>query len=158
MNFRFLLPGKIREDYIEEGSEEYLKRLSHFGKVSLTMLKEEPLPPSPSQKEIAAALKKEAERNLRLIRDEEKVILFDVHGKEMDSSAFAASLKELMSRSGSLVFLFGSSYGMDDSERKRADLSISLSKLTFTHTMAYLLATEQVYRAMKIASGETYDK
>lgn len=158
MNFRFLLPGKIREDYIEEGSEEYLKRLSRFGKVSLTMLKEEPLPPSPSQKEIAAALKKEAERNLRLIRDEEKVILFDVHGKEMDSSAFAASLKELMSRSGSLVFLFGSSYGMDDSERKRADLSISLSKLTFTHTMAYLLATEQVYRAMKIASGETYDK
>ena len=158
MNFRFLLPGKIRENYIEEGSKEYMKRLSRFGKVSLTMLKEEPLPPSPSQKEIAAALKKEAERNLRLIRDDEKVILFDVHGEEMDSASFASSLKELTSRSGSLVFLFGSSYGIDECERRRADLSVSLSKLTFTHTMAFLLATEQVYRAMKIASGETYDK
>ena len=158
MNYRFLLPGKMKEDFLIEGSQEYLKRISKYGKVSVVPLKEESLPQNPSDGEIQKALKKEAERNLKLIKSEEKVVLFDVHGKELDSKQFASSLKELSMRSGSIVFLFGSSYGMEDSERKRADLSLSLSKLTFTHYMAFFLATEQVYRAIKINNGETYDK
>ena len=59
---------------------------------------------------------------------------------------------------GCKITLFGSSYGLDDSLRKRADVTFSLSDFTFTHYMALLLTTEQVYRSMKIMRGETYDK
>ncbi len=71
---------------------------------------------------------------------------------------FASLMKEKMAKNGNFVFLFGSSFGLDDSLRKRADVSFSLSKLTFTHYMALYLTLEQCYRAMKILKGESYDK
>ncbi len=158
MNIRFLIPGKCREKYINDGVNEYLKRISKYAKVSLTYLSEESLSDNASEGQIKKALAIEAERALKQIKDEEVLFLVDVHGKKYDSASFAAIMKEKTATKGNLVFLFGSSYGLDDSLRKRADVTFSLSDFTFTHYMALLLTTEQVYRSMKIMRGETYDK
>ncbi len=158
MNIRFLIPGKCREKYIQDGVSEYLKRLSRFAKVSLSYLPEESLSEDPSSADIQKALETEARRALKAIRQDEYLFLVDIHGKKMDTPEFALKIKEATSRNGNLVFLFGSSYGMDDSLRKRADFSFSLSDFTFTHYMALLLCVEQVYRSFKIIRGETYDK
>ena len=158
MNIRFLIPGKCREKYIQDGIDEYLKRISKYAKVSLTYLPEESLPASPNQNQIDKALKVEAQRALRLVKEDEIVFLVDIHGKKMDSSAFASVMKEKGQKNGNFAFLFGSSYGLDDSLRHRADVSFSLSDFTFTHYMALMLCVEQVYRAIKINRGETYDK
>ncbi len=157
MNIRFLIPGKCREKYILDGVSEYMKRLSKYAKVSLTYLPEESVS-SPKESEIKKALETEAKRELKLIKDDEVLFLLDVHGKKMDTAAFSRIIGEKSQKSGNFVFLFGSSYGLDDSLRKRADVLLSLSDLTFTHYMALLLCVEQVYRAMKINRGETYDK
>lgn len=158
MNIRFLIPGKCREKYINDGIEEYLKRLSKYAKISLIYLTEESLTDKPNQKQIENALKCEAARALKNIKDDEVVFLVDIHAKKYDTKQFANILKEKTSTNGNVVFLFGSSYGLDDSLRKRANVSFSLSDLTFTHYMALLLVTEQVYRAVKINNGESYDK
>lgn len=158
MTIRFLLPGKTRELFLQEGYEEYLRRLSRFAKVSLVSLPEESLPASPSQAEIQKALDSEAERALRQIKEDDHLFLVDIHGKMLDSSSFALRLKEVAKTKGNLVFLLGSSYGLSDRLRAKADDSFSLSPMTFTHYLALLLTLEQVYRAFKINSGEAYDK
>ncbi len=158
MNIRFLIPGKCREKYIQQGVDEYLKRIGKYAKVSLIYLPEENLPSEPNAAQIAKALDTEAKRALKMIKDDEILFLVDIHAKKMDTSAFAASIREKSEKNGNFVFLFGSSYGLDDSLRKRADISFSLSDFTFTHYMALMLTVEQVYRAMKINRGETYDK
>lgn len=157
MNIRFLIPGKCREKFISDGVDEYLKRLSKYAKVSLTYLSEESIS-SPQASLVQKALQAEAKRALKLIKDDDVLFLCDIHGKRFDSSSFSQIIKEKSSNRGNFVFLFGSSYGLDDSLRKRADVSFSLSDFTFTHYMALLLVVEQVYRSMKILNGETYDK
>lgn len=157
MNIRFLIPGRCREKFISDGVEEYLKRLSKYAKVSLTYLSEESIS-SPQTSLIQKALQAEAKRALKLIKDDDVLFLCDIHGKRFDSSSFSQIFKEKSSNRGNFVFLFGSSYGLDDSLRKRADVSFTLSDFTFTHYMALLLVVEQVYRSMKILNGETYDK
>lgn len=157
MNIRFLIPGRCREKFISDGVEEYLKRLSKYAKVSLAYLSEESIS-SPQTSLIQKALQAEAKRALKLIKDDDVLFLCDIHGKRFDSSSFSQIIKEKSSNRGNFVFLFGSSYGLDDSLRKRADVSFTLSDFTFTHYMALLLVVEQVYRSMKILNGETYDK
>lgn len=158
MVIRFLLPGKSREKFLQSGYDEYLKRMSRYAKVSLVTLPEEPLPSNPSSEQINQALAKEAKHYLPLIKKDETLILLDVRAKEVDSNQLASKLSQLKQRSGNFVFLLGSSYGLDDSIRQKADFSFSLSQLTFTHYLALLLLMEQVYRSLKIINGETYDK
>lgn len=157
MNLKFFIPGRDKKTFIEEGVDEYKKRLSKFCNAQIIYLKEEVLKDD-SSKERDRALKAEASRALKHISCDDKLILIDIHAKEIDSESFALAMKELTSKNGNISFLFGSSIGLDDSLRKRADLSLSLSKLTFTHYMALLLTIEQVYRAFKINSGQIYDK
>jgi 23S rRNA (pseudouridine1915-N3)-methyltransferase len=158
MNIRFLIPGKCREPYIQQGVDEFLKRISRYGKVSLTYLPEESLPENPTDNQKHRALESEAKRALRLIKEDEILFLVDIHAKPLSTEQFANVFSEKSSRNGNITFLFGSSYGLDDSLRKRADFAFSLSPLTFTHYMALLLVVEQVYRVIKINRGETYDK
>jgi len=158
MTFRFLYFGKPREDYLILGIREYEKRLSKYGKVVLESLPEERLSGRPSEGEIAAALEKEARRASLRLKEGEALLVADVHAPLLSSSSFQDRIDSLTARRGMLVFLFGSSYGLSDSLRKRADFLFSLSPLTFTHYQALLLTLEQVYRTEKSLHGETYDK
>ncbi len=157
MNLTFLIPGKVRESFLSLGYQEYLKRIQGYGKARLVFLPEERIS-SPTKSLIEKALDKEAERALSLIKEKDILVLLDVHADTIDSAAFAKKLGDLSSKRANVFFYVGSSYGLSDKMRKRADFSFSLSPMTFTHYLAMLLLLEQVYRAMKILAGETYDK
>lgn len=156
MNFTFLIPGKAREEFLQKGYAEYLKRIQGYGKARIVYLPEERIAKE-SPALIQRALHKEAQRALALVK-EDALVLLDVHAKLLDSQKLAASLERLFARKGNIFFYVGSSYGLDDALRQRADLSFSLSPLTFTHYLAMLLLLEQVYRSLKILAGENYDK
>lgn len=158
MNIRFIVPGKCREKSIKDGQDEYLKRLSRYAKISFVTVTEESLSSSPTEKEIIKGLSLEADRILKMIKPEECLFLVDIHAKNPSTEEFACEIKKRTSVNGNLVFVVGSSYGLSDMLRKRADYSFSLGKMTFTHYMAMYLVIEQVYRAMKINRGEQYDK
>lgn len=157
MNLTFLVPGKAREDFLVSGYREYLKRLSGYAKTDLVFLPEEKTGRG-NAAEIAKALDKEADRVLSRLREKDLLVLLDIHAPEIDSQGLADSLSSLSAKRSNIVFCLGSSHGLSDRLRKRADFSFSLSKMTFTHYLALLLLLEQVYRAMKMLAGETYDK
>ncbi len=154
---RILAVGKVKESFHREEITEYVKRLSRYCKLSVTEIEEEKIRDS-GETSVWQALEKEGENLLNQIGKDDYVVLLDLRGKEMTSEEFAARMEELTSRGKSIVFVIGSSYGLSDALRKRSDLSLCLSRMTFTHPMARVLILEQIYRSFKINANETYHK
>jgi 23S rRNA (pseudouridine1915-N3)-methyltransferase len=100
---------------------------------------------------------KEAELILAKISPSDFVVLLDENGKELDSVQFSKELNKWMNQSTPhVVFIIGGPYGFHACVYERANLKLSLSKLTFSHQMVRLFFTEQLYRAFSILRGEPY--
>ena len=159
MQITLVTVGKIKEQYLKEAINEYIKRLSPYSKINIIEVMDEPIVDNPSKKEIEKAIDKEGEKILSHLPNNSYVINLDLNKKEYDSIEFASFLqKRIDTYSNHLVFVIGGSYGLSDKVKNNAKESISISKMTFTHQMTRLLLLEQIYRAFKINNNETYHK
>lgn len=159
MNIKIIAIGKIKEDYLKTGINEYLKRISKYSKIDIVEVLDSPIPDNPHQSEIDKAKQIEGERVLKLLKPSDYVINLDMNKKEMESTEFASYLNKKFVEGGSnIIFVIGGSYGLSDELKKRANDSLSLSKMTFLHQMTRLILLEQIYRAFKILNNETYHK
>lgn len=157
MQINLITVGKLKEKWLRDAYAEYEKRLTRYCKLSLTELPESRLPESPSDAEIAAALQQEGKAILNACRG--KIIALCIEGKQYASEEFAALLSQYASYGDSTVsFVIGSSFGLADEVKSRADMRFSMSKMTFTHQIARVLLAEQIYRAFQITSGGKYHK
>ena len=157
MKIRIVAVGKLKEKYLREGVAEYEKRLAPFASVELRETREEYMAENPSEAQRQQTLAKEDERLLRLVPERSFLIVLDVKGKLLSSEALAKELASLALQGQSdLTFLIGGAFGISAAVRKRADLRLSFSPMTFTHQMVRLLLYEQIYRAFKINRGEKY--
>lgn len=149
--------GKIKERYLEAGIAEFTKRLTPFCKLETLSINEEKMPDNPSPAEKEQVLERETQRLLGIIPQNSYVILLDVIGKQLSSPELAAKIDSLtLAGHSHITFVIGGAFGYTDALRKRADLALSFSKMTFTHQMIRLLLIEQIYRAFKISRGEKY--
>lgn len=159
MRIRIIAVGKVKDHYLELGINDYIKKISRFANVEIVEVKDQPIHNEKSQTEIDNAKKLEGEAILRLVKDGDYLINLDLNKKEMKSEEFAEFLSAKSAYSGSfLTFIIGGSYGLSDEVKKRANDSISLSKMTFLHGMTRLIILEQIYRAYKILNNEVYHK
>lgn len=157
MKFTFLTIGKIKEKWMRQGIEEYLKRLSPMAKVEILSPDEEKMPENPSPALKEKVMEKEGDKLLKYLKDEDFLILLDLKGKPVTSEGLAEILqKKMVAGTSHFFFMIGGPYGNGENIRTRADLKISISAMTFTHQMARLILAEQVYRAMKIIRHEPY--
>jgi len=156
MNIKIIALGKIKERFIKEGIDEFLKRLSPY--TSLEIIEIMPIEVKEDNL-ISRALDEEAEKILSHIKPKTFVITLEILGKQFSSEEFSDKLKMLMNDGiNDVAFVIGSSHGISNIVSKRADLKLSMSKMTFLHQFARLLLVEQIYRAFKIMRGETYHK
>lgn len=157
MKFTFLTIGKIKEKWMRQGIDEYLKRLSPIAKVEILSPDEEKMPENPSPALKEKLMEKEGEKLLKYLKDEDFLILLDLKGKPVTSEELAHIIRQKMvSGTSHFFFMIGGPYGNGENIRRRANLKISISAMTFTHQMARLILAEQVYRAMKIIRHEPY--
>ena len=157
MQIQLTAVGKLKETWLRGAFAEYEKRLSRYCKLTLTELPEARLPESPSAAEIAAALDSEGKAILQTVRG--RLIALCIEGKMRSSEEFAAMLEQTaLSGDSPVTFVIGSSFGLSDEVKKRADLRFSMSPMTFTHQIARVLLMEQLYRAFQISSGGKYHK
>ncbi|MCI6029956.1 23S rRNA (pseudouridine(1915)-N(3))-methyltransferase RlmH [Dialister succinatiphilus] len=157
MKFTFLTIGKIKEKWMRQGIDEYLKRLSPIAKVEILSPDEEKMPENPSPALKEKVMEKEGGKLLKYLKDEDFLILLDLKGIPVTSEGLADILrKRMVSGTSHFFFMIGGPYGNGENIRKRANLKISISAMTFTHQMARLILAEQVYRAMKIIRHEPY--
>lgn len=154
MKIRLLCIGKTDDRYIQEGVEKYLKRLKHY--VSFQIVE---LPDIKNVKNLSENQQKDREGDLLLknIHTQDFVVLLDERGKEFRSIEFSAYLEhKMVSSTAQLVFIIGGPYGFSAAVQQRANYTISLSKMTFSHQMIRLFLVEQLYRAYSIMRGELY--
>ena len=143
-----IVPGKLKEKYLEAAQDEYRKRLTAFCKLNIIEVSVERLPSEPSDAEIAAALEKEGKRILAAVPSQSYTYALCIEGKQRTSVDFSRELDRLA----------GSSYGLSDEVKQFADASLSMSEMTFPHQLARIMLLEQLYRAFQISSGGKYHK
>ncbi len=154
MNITILMIGNTSEAYVKSGYDIFIKRLKHYIKV-----KEVLIPDLKDRKHLTPDQVKERESALLLekISPSAYTVLLDEKGSAYTSVEFAGLLQKTMNAGNrELVFIIGGAFGVADSIKQKADLKLSLSKMTFTHQMIRLLFAEQLYRAMTILKNEPY--
>ena len=159
LHVKFICVGKMRERFYTDAFAEYTKRLGAYCRFVCAEPAEIRLSEAPSPAEIAAALEKEAGEILKAIPQDAYVAALCVEGKMLSSEEMAA-LIDGRENSGKpkLCFVIGGSYGLSETVKRRADLRLSLSRMTFPHHLARVMLAEQVYRGFKIKEGSKYHK
>lgn len=146
MNIKIIAVGKIRENYLKTGIDEYLKRIQPYSSIQVIEIQQD-------------TKETEAEKILRFTGENSYLIALDESGKSLSSENFALKIKEVsLGGINQLVFAIGGSDGLADDVRKRADFLLSMSAMTFPHQMARFFLVEQIYRAFRIINNEPYHK
>ena len=144
MKVNFVCVGNLKEKFFEEAASEYLKRLSRFCKAEVKELPEKANP------------EEEADSILRSLKG--RVIVLAVEGKKCSSEAFAKKIAACADKGEEITFVIGSSEGLSNRVKERADELISFSEMTFPHRLMRVILLEQVYRAFMINAGAKYHK
>ncbi|MED4409335.1 23S rRNA (pseudouridine(1915)-N(3))-methyltransferase RlmH [Bacillus licheniformis] len=159
MNISIVAIGKLKEKYLKQGIDEYVKRLSAYAKVDIIELPDEKAPENLSDQDMKIVKDKEGERILSKISPDAHVIALAIEGKMKSSEELADNMDRLATYGKSKVtFVIGGSLGLSDAVLKRADEKLSFSRMTFPHQLMRLILLEQVYRAFRINRGEPYHK
>ena len=149
---KFLFVGKTKDSWISEWEEKYLKYLKKYSKTSVEIVKEE------SKGEVEKIKKTESERILEKIWDRDFIFLLDVFWKEFSSEDFAGQFEKISLTWKNFVFVVAWAFWPSEELKKRADLRLSFSKLTFTHQFVRPLLFEQIFRTFSILKWTDYHK
>jgi 23S rRNA (pseudouridine1915-N3)-methyltransferase len=154
MTIKLLGIGKTDDPALQNLTEVYINRLQFYNKFEFELI-----PDIKNAKNLNENQQKQKEGELLLNKliASDFVVLLDEGGKQFTSEAFSEYIqKRLNSGLKKLVFVIGGPYGFSEAVYNRADSTISLSKMTFSHQMVRLFFTEQLYRAFTILRNEPY--
>ena len=152
MNIKLIYISKNKSKNIEFLVEDYEKKINHFISYSSIVLKNKN---QYSEKKIIQ--KSESNLILKNIKSNDLVILLDENGKEFSTKDFSKFISnKMMNRTKNIVFIIGGAYGFSSEFKKKFKLKIALSKLTFSHDMARLFFSEQLYRSLTIINNIPY--
>ena len=156
MKIKIIALGKLKEKYIKDGCEEFIKRITPYSPFEVVEIKPEQVY---DENLVEKALDIEADRILAAIKKDAYVITMEIGGKLLSSEELSEKIECLINTGiNELVFVIGSSHGISPRVSARADFKLSISKMTFLHEFARLILIEQIYRGFKIIKKESYHK
>ncbi len=159
VNILIVTVGKLKEKYIKQGIDEFLKRMTGYAKLEIVEVADEKAPEELSFAEMEQVKQKEGERILSKISQDTYVIALAINGKMKSSEELADDLDKLATYGKSkIAFVIGGSLGLSDEVLKRSNDTLSFSKMTFPHQLMRLILVEQIYRTFRINRGEPYHK
>lgn len=144
--------GKIKERYMQEAINDYLKRISRYMKIKIIEL------PNYLSDNIEIILEQEKEQILKNIKEKDYIITMEIEGKQLDSISFSNKVNEIFNHNPNISFIIGGSYGIHQDIKNISNYSLSFSKMTFPHQLFRLILLEQIYRCFKIQNNEVYHK
>ena len=152
--------GKLKEQYWRDAVAEYSKRLGAFCKLEIIELNESKLPDEPSEKQKLAALQSEAKAMEPYLSAKGAFnFAMCIEGKQMTSEKLSQKLDSCGANGYSTIsFIIGSSFGISEDIKTRADVRLSMSEMTFPHQLARVMLIEQIYRAFQISAHTKYHK
>lgn len=142
---KIICVGKIKEDYLKEGINDYIKRISKYHKLEIIEVMD-------------IDINREKDLIIRNIGNRDYVITLEIEGNSMSSIELADKLDKTFITNNCITFVIGGSEGLHDEIKNLSNYKVSFSKMTFPHGLFRLILLEQVYRAFKILNNETYHK
>ena len=143
---KILCVGKIKEGYLQDLINDYLKRISKYHKIEIIELKDD------------ANYLKETSNLLEHIKTTDYNIALDIKGKMVTSEEFASIIDKTFLTNSTITFIIGGSLGLNDEIKSKCQQIISFSHLTFPHGLFRGILLEQIYRSFKILNNEAYHK
>lgn len=159
MKITLITVGRIKERYLRDAIDEYIKRLQKYVKLEIIEVADEKTPDGASQAVEDQIRLKEGERIFKYLKDDACVVTLEINGKMMDSVEFAQWIERSGVRGVSHIqFVIGGSLGLSPKVCARSDMSLSFSRMTFPHQLMRVILLEQIYRGCRINAGEPYHK
>lgn len=159
LKIKLITTGALSESFWRDACGEYIKRLGAYCSFSEECFKESRLPQNPTEGDIASALEAEGKKILQSIPQRAMLVALCIEGKQYSSPELAELISASAVRGVSeIVFVIGSSHGLSPEIKARADVKLSMSRLTFPHQLARVMLLEAVYRALDISRGGKYHK
>lgn len=159
MKITVIAVGRLKEKFYREAVAEYEKRLGRYCKLEILQVEDEKTPDRASQAEADLIRKKEADRIIRLLKEDACVVTLEIAGRMYDSEEFAHTMEKMqISGISHIQFVIGGSLGLHAKVCEKADLAVSFSKMTFPHQLMRVILLEQIYRAYRIINGAPYHK
>lgn len=156
LKVKIVAVGKIKEKYFIDAINEYAKRLSRYANFSIVEVKEENFVIEPNDSEKAEILRREGANIKKELSG--YIVAMCIEGKKLSSVDLANTLDKIKNSNSEITFIIGGSYGIDESVKKLANLKLSISDMTFPHTLCRVLLVEQIYRAFSIINDGKYHK
>ena len=144
--------GKVKEKYFTDAINEYSKRLTRFCELNIIECKEQSLDDILP----TVALERESDEILKRIRG--YTVAMAIEGEKCDSVKLSKLLSRVKDGVGEITFVIGSSCGISDKVKAKADKLLSFSDMTFPHTLFRVMLCEQIYRGFMIDGGGKYHK
>ena len=158
LSVNIICVGKLKESYLREAVDEYSKRMKPLCKLNIIELPEERVGDNPSQSEIDRTVSAESDRIMQKLSKGDYVIAMCVEGRNISSEELSARIEDISMQSSTVDLVIGGSWGLSDKLKSRADLKLSMGKMTFPHQLCRVMLLEQLYRAFQISKGTKYHK
>ncbi len=159
MKVTLICVGKLKEKYLSQGVEEYVKRLGRYCSLEITEVMDEKTPDGASEALEEQIRKREGERILKALKEDSYCIALAIDGKMLSSEELADKIDHLgISGVSHISFIIGGSLGLSQEVLNRADFKLSFSKMTFPHQLMRMILLEQIYRSYRIISNQPYHK
>lgn len=156
MKLNLIVVGNLKEKYLVDSVKEYEKRISRFHVFNIIELPEEKLHKNFSTADISKALVREGLNMEKYLNG--FVIVLDKMGNQMTSEKFAQKLDNISLNYDTITFVIGSSYGISEQIKAKANMLLSFSQMTFPHQLFRVMLMEQIYRACTISNNIIYHK
>jgi len=152
MKINLICVGKIKEPYLRDAVNEYIKRLKPWCMLNVIEINEGNF--NKSDIEI-----KEIEGKQIKTKIKGYVIATAIDGVQKNSLEFAKEIEKLqISGKNEISIIIGGSTGLSEEILEDADEKISFSKMTFPHQLFRVMMLEQIYRALSILNNSAYHK
>ncbi|MCI6361184.1 MAG: 23S rRNA (pseudouridine(1915)-N(3))-methyltransferase RlmH [Eubacterium coprostanoligenes] len=159
MKVTVIAVGKLKEKYLRDACEEYLKRLGTYSKVSIVEVNEERCSDNPSESEIENVKQKEGQRIIAKIPKGSFIVPMCIEGTQFSSEDFAKKIEATaVAGNSDITFIIGGSFGLSDEVKSLGKLKLSFGKLTLPHQLMRVVLLEQIYRAFSILNNSKYHK
>lgn len=154
MKLLILAVGDKLPAWAETGVAEYVKRMPREARIEIV-----PIRPEKRSGQSAERIKAlEAQRILEKLPSGARLVALDEHGRELTTRELAHSLGDWLQSGRDTALVIGGADGLDPELLKRAEFTLSLSRLTLPHALARVLLAEQLYRAWTLLNNHPYHR
>lgn len=148
--------GKVKEQYLRDAIDEYLKRISKYCSISIIELPDKPIPEKSNSTLEAQIIEAESNEIINKLNMSSYKIALDLTGKQYTSEEFAEKIDKIQLSNSTISFIIGGSLGLSDDLKRICNEKISFSKMTFPHQLMRVIFLEQLFRSFKINNNEKY--